>query len=681
MTAKVHAQQAGEGKASTDRRTLANAIRALSMDAVQKANSGHPGAPMGMADIAEVLWNDFLKHNPVNPKWPDRDRFVLSNGHGSMLLYSLLHLTGYDLPLEELKNFRQLHSKTPGHPEYGYAPGVETTTGPLGQGITNAVGMAIAEKVLAGSFNRDGHKIVDHHTYVFLGDGCLMEGISHEACSLAGTLGLGKLIAFYDDNGISIDGHVQGWFTDNTPKRFEAYGWHVVPNVDGHNAEAVRAAILEARSVHDKPTLICCKTVIGYGAPNRAGTEKAHGEALGEAEVAATREKLGWKYPAFVIPPEIYAGWDARGKGAAAEKSWNDKLAAYKKAYPELAAEFERRVIKGELPKDWSAKAGEFIQSVVAKAETIASRKASQNAINGFAPVLPELIGGSADLTGSNYTNWKGTKGISKTVSDGNYIYYGVREFGMSAMMNGIALHGGFIPYGGTFLMFSEYARNALRMAAIMKQRVLFVYTHDSIGLGEDGPTHQAVEQTATLRLIPNMAVWRPCDTVESTVAWKLAIERKTGPSCLIFSRQNLVHQTRTPEQIANIQRGAYVLSEAANGKPDAIIIATGSEVGIAMEAQKLLAAKGKNVRVVSMPSTDAFDAQDAAYRESVLPKNVTKRVAVEAGVTDGWYKYVGLGGKAVGINRFGESAPGGVLFKYFGFTGENVAKTVEEIL
>ncbi len=668
-------------QAIPSRRDLANAIRALSMDAVQKANSGHPGAPMGMADIAQVLWNDYLKHNPANPKWPDRDRFVLSNGHGSMLLYSLLHLTGYDLPMEELKNFRQLHSKTPGHPEYGYAPGVETTTGPLGQGMTNAVGMAIAEKVLAAQFNRDGHQVVDHHTYVFLGDGCLMEGISHEACSLAGTLGLGKLIAFYDDNGISIDGHVEGWFTDNTPKRFEAYGWHVVPKVDGHDAEAVRKAIIEARNVHDKPSLICCKTVIGYGAPTRAGTEKAHGEALGEAEVAATRTKLGWTHAAFMVPPEIYAGWDARTKGAALEKAWNDKFAAYKKAHPDLAAEFERRVIKGELPKDWNAKADEYIQSVTAKAESIPSRKASQNAINGYAPLLPELLGGSADLTGSNYTNWKGTKALSKTVLDANYIYYGVREFGMSAMMNGIALHGGFIPYGGTFLMFSEYARNALRMAAIMKQRVLFVYTHDSIGLGEDGPTHQAVEQTATLRLIPDMAVWRPCDGVESAVAWRLAVERKNGPSCLIFSRQNLSHQTRTPEQIANIKRGGYILSEAANGKPEAVIIATGSEVGIAVEAQKLLAAKGKQVRVVSMPSTDMFDAQDAAYRDSVLPKNLMKRVAVEAGVTDGWYKYVGLAGKVVGLDRFGESAPGGVLFKHFGFTAENVAKTVEEIL
>ncbi|HYA39141.1 MAG TPA: transketolase [Candidatus Methylomirabilis sp.] len=681
MTVKTQAHQAGKSKASTNRRELANAIRALSMDAVQKANSGHPGAPMGMADIAEVLWNDFLRHNPANPKWVDRDRFVLSNGHGSMLLYSLLHLTGYDLPMEELKNFRQLHSRTPGHPEYGYAPGVETTTGPLGQGITNAVGMAIAEKVLAGTFNRDGHHIVDHYTYVFLGDGCLMEGISHESCSLAGTLGLGKLIAFYDDNGISIDGHVEGWFTDETPKRFEAYGWHVVREVDGHNPEAVRKAILEARSVNDKPSMICCKTVIGYGAPNLCGSHDCHGAPLGADEIKATRENLGWNHDPFVIPQSIYDGWNARAKGAATEKVWNDKFAAYKRAFPELGAEFERRVIKGELPADWSAKAEEFVKSVVAKAETIASRKASQNTINGYAPVLPELLGGSADLAGSNLTMWKGSKPVSSTVSDGNYIYYGVREFGMSAIMNGIALHGGFIPYGGTFLMFSEYARNALRMAALMKQRVLFVYTHDSIGLGEDGPTHQPVEQTATLRLIPNMSVWRPCDAVESAMAWRLAIERKTGPSCLIFSRQNLPHQNRTAEQIANIRRGGYVLAEAANGKPDAIIIATGSEVGIAIEAQKLLAAKGKNVRVVSMPSTDAFDAQDSAYRESVLPNGITRRVAVEAGVTDGWYKYVGFGGKIVGLNRFGESAPAGALFKEFGFTGENVAKAVEEIL
>jgi transketolase len=666
-------------EALPSRRDLANAIRALSMDAVQKANSGHPGAPMGMADIAEVLWNDFLKHNPANPKWADRDRFVLSNGHGSMLLYSLLHLTGYNLPMDELKQFRQLHSKTPGHPEYGYAPGVETTTGPLGQGITNAVGMAIAEKTLAGTFNRDGFHIVDHYTYVFLGDGCLMEGISHEACSLAGTLGLGKLIAFYDDNGISIDGHVEGWFTDDTPKRFEAYGWHVVRDVDGHNADAVRKAIMEARSVNDKPSMICCKTVIGYGAPNLCGSHDCHGAPLGAEEIKATRENIGWSHEPFVVPDAIYGGWDARTKGAQAEKGWNEKFAMYRKEYPELAAEFERRM-KGELPKDWAAKSAEFIKSVDAKAETIASRKASQNAINGYGPVLPELLGGSADLAGSNLTLWKGSKGLSNTVSDGNYIYFGVREFGMSAIMNGIALHGGFIPYGATFLMFSEYARNALRMAALMKQRVLFVYTHDSIGLGEDGPTHQPVEQTATLRLIPNMSVWRPCDAVESAVAWKAAVERTQGPSSLIFSRQNLPHQKRDAAQLANIARGGYVLSEAAGGKPQAVIIATGSEVALAMEAQKLLAAKGKNVRVVSMPATDVFDAQDAAYKESVLPKG-SKRVAVEAGVTDGWYKYVGTDGKVVGLNRFGESAPAGALFKHFGFTGENVAKAVEEII
>src|SRR3989344_4961284 len=680
MTAKIHAHKAGEGKALTNRRELANAIRALAMDAVQKANSGHPGAPMGMADIAEVLWNDFLKHNPGNPKWMDRDRFVLSNGHGSMLIYSLLHLTGYDLPMEELKNFRQLHSKTPGHPEYGYAPGIETTTGPLGQGITNAVGMAIAEKALAGQFNRDGHHIVDHYTYVFLGDGCLMEGISHEACSLAGTLGLGKLIAFYDDNGISIDGHVEGWFTDNTPQRFEAYGWHVVRDVDGHNPEAIRKAIQEARSVNDKPSMICCKTVIGYGAPNLCGSHDCHGAPLGNDEIKATRENLGWTHEPFVIPKEIYAGWDAKARGAEAEKHRNDKFAAYQKAHPDLAAEFERRVIKGELPKDWAAKSAEFVKAVDAKAETIASRKASQNTLNGYGPPLPEFLGGSADLAGSNLTIWKGSKGVSNTGSDGNYIYYGVREVGMSAMMNGIALHGGVIPYGATFLMFSEYARNALRMAALMKIRSIFVYTHDSIGLGEDGPTHQAVEQTATLRLIPNMSVWRPCDAVESAVAWKFAVEHMTGPSCLIFSRQNLPHQARDAQQLAAISRGGYVLSDAEGGKPQAVIIATGSEVGLAMDAQKLLAAKGKKVRVVSIPSTDVFDAQDAAYRDSVLPKGV-KRVAVEAGATGGWYKYVGLDGKIVGLDRFGESAPAGVLFKHFGFTAENVAKTVEEIL
>ncbi|MFA7593758.1 MAG: transketolase [Thiohalobacteraceae bacterium] len=661
------------------RKELANAIRALSMDAVQKAKSGHPGAPMGMADIAEVLWNDFLKHNPQNPKWYDRDRFVLSNGHGSMLIYSLLHLTGYDLPMEELKNFRQLHSKTPGHPEYGYAPGIETTTGPLGQGVTNAVGMAIAEKVLAGQFNRDGHHIVDHYTYVFLGDGCLMEGISHEACSLAGTLGLGKLICFYDDNGISIDGHVEGWFTDDTPKRFEAYGWHVVRDVDGHNADAIKKAIQEAKSVNDKPTMICCKTVIGYGAPNLCGSHDCHGAPLGDDEIKATRENLGWTHEPFVIPQDIYAGWDAKKKGAEAETHWADKFAAYKKAHPELAAEFERRM-QGELPADWAAKSMEFITAADAKGETIATRKASQNALNGYGPLLPEFLGGSADLAGSNLTLWSGCKAVSNTVSDGNYLYYGVREFGMSAIMNGITLHGGFIAYGATFLMFSEYARNALRMAALMKVPSIFVYTHDSIGLGEDGPTHQPVEQTATLRMIPNMSVWRPCDAVESAVCWKFAIERKTGPSSLIFSRQNLKHMSRTPEQIAAITRGGYVLRDC-DGTPDAIIIATGSEVELAVGAQEALAAKGKKIRVVSMPSTDTFDAQDAAYRESVLPAAVSRRVAVEAGVTDGWYKYVGCNGKIVGINRFGESAPAGQLFKEFGFTVENVVKTVESVL
>lgn len=661
------------------RKELANAIRALSMDAVQKAKSGHPGAPMGMADIAEVLWNDFHKHNPQNPKWVDRDRFVLSNGHGSMLIYSLLHLTGYDLPMEELKNFRQLHSKTPGHPEYGYAPGVETTTGPLGQGITNAVGMAIAEKVMAGQFNRDGHHIVDHNTYVFMGDGCMMEGISHEACSLAGTLGLGKLIAFWDDNGISIDGHVEGWFTDDTPKRFEAYGWHVVRDVDGHNPEAIKKAIQEARSVNDKPSMICCKTVIGFGAPNLCGSHDCHGAPLGDDEIKATRENLGWTHAPFVIPPDIAAGWDAKKKGADAEAHWNDKFAAYKKAHPELAAEFERRM-KGDLPANWSEQAWAFVKGVDAKAETIASRKASQNALNGFGPLLPEFLGGSADLAGSNLTIWKGSKGISNTVSDGNYLYYGVREFGMSAIMNGIVLHGGFVPYGATFLMFSEYARNALRMAALMKIPSIFVYTHDSIGLGEDGPTHQPVEQTATLRMIPNMSVWRPCDAVESAMSWKFAIEHKTGPSCLIFSRQNLKHMERTPEQLEDIARGGYILRNC-EGTPEAIIIATGSEVELAVNAYDELTAKGRKLRVVSMPSTNQFDLQDAAYRESVLPANVTRRVAIEAGVTCFWAKYVGLVGKVVGLDRFGESAPAGQLFNEFGFTVENVVKTVESVL
>ncbi|MEW6353136.1 MAG: transketolase [Pseudomonadota bacterium] len=662
------------------RRELANAIRVLSMDAVEKAKSGHPGMPMGMADIAEVLWNDFLRHNPANPKWVDRDRFIVSNGHGSMLLYSLLHLTGYDLPMEEIKRFRQLHSKTPGHPEYGYTPGVETTTGPLGQGITNAVGMAIAEKTLAGQFNRDNHRIVDHYTYVFLGDGCLMEGISHEACSLAGTLGLNKLIAFYDDNGISIDGHVEGWFTDDTPKRFEAYGWHVIRDVDGHDSAALLKAIREARSVNDKPKLICCKTVIGYGAPNLCGSHDCHGAALGEKEVAATRENLGWKYEPFFIPEEIYAGWDARAKGAALEEEWNKQFAAYKAAYPDLAAEFERRM-RGDLPAAWASSSAAFISAVDAKGETIASRKASQNSLNAYGPVLPELLGGSADLAGSNLTLWSGSKGLSNTVSDGNYIYYGVREFGMSAIMNGIALHGGFIPYGATFLMFSEYARNALRMAAMMKQRVLFVYTHDSIGLGEDGPTHQPVEQTATLRLIPNMHVWRPCDAVESAVAWKAAIERRDGPSCLIFSRQNLNHQKRSAQQIADITRGGYVVFDPAEPPLMAIIIATGSEVGIAVEAAKKLYERTINVRVVSMPCTSLFDAQDEAYRESVLPKRITARVAVEAGVTDGWIKYVGLNGRVIGINRYGESAPAPELFKYFGFTVDNIISNVEDVL
>ncbi|GMQ88813.1 MAG: transketolase [Gammaproteobacteria bacterium] len=659
------------------RKELANAIRALSMDAVQKANSGHPGAPMGMADIAEVLWNGHMHHNPSNPKWVDRDRFVLSNGHGSMLIYSLLHLTGYDLSIDDLKSFRQLHSKTPGHPEYGYAPGVETTTGPLGQGVTNAVGMAIAEKVMAGQFNRDGHHIVDHNTYVFMGDGCMMEGISHEACSLAGTLGLGKLIAFWDDNGISIDGHVEGWFSDDTPKRFEAYGWHVIRDVDGHDSDAIDKAIHEARSVNNKPTMICTKTVIGYGAPNLCGSHDCHGAALGEDEVKATRENLGWNHPPFEIPDDVYAGWTAKDKGASAEAEWNKKLAAYKAAHPDLAAEFERRMA-GELPADWAKGAAKFINDVNEKAETIASRKASQNTLNGFGPLLPEFLGGSADLAGSNLTIWSGSKGISNTVSDGNYIYYGVREFGMSAIMNGITLHGGFVPYGATFLMFSEYARNALRMAALMKIQSIFVYTHDSIGLGEDGPTHQPVEQTATLRLIPNMQVWRPCDAVESAVSWKAAIERKTGPSCLIFSRQGLEHQNRSAGQIADIERGGYILKDC-KGTPDAILIATGSEVSLAMQAADKLS--GKKIRVVSMPSTNVFDAQDEAYRESVLPSSVKARVAVEAGVTDGWVKYVGLDGKVIGINTFGESAPASDLFPYFGFTTENVVKAVESVL
>ncbi len=661
------------------RRELANAVRALSMDAVQKAKSGHPGAPMGMADIAEVLWNDHMKHNPVNPKWYDRDRFVLSNGHGSMLIYSLLHLTGYDLSMDDLKNFRQLHSRTPGHPEYGYAPGVETTTGPLGQGITNAVGMALAERTLAAQFNRPGHNIVDHHTYVFMGDGCMMEGISHEACALAGTWGLGKLVAFWDDNGISIDGHVENWFTDDTAKRFEAYGWHVVRGVDGHSAEAIAKAIQEAKSVNDKPSLICCKTVIGFGAPNLCGSHDCHGAPLGDDEIAATRENLGWKHAPFEIPADIYAGWDAKAKGAKAEAHWSEKFAAYKKEHPELAAEFERRM-QGELPSDWEAVATAYIKACNDKGESPATRKASQNSIQAYAQALPEFLGGSADLTPSNLTGWKEAKSITKTVADGNYISYGVREFGMSAIMNGVALHGGFIPFGGTFLMFMEYARNALRMAALMKQRSIFVYTHDSIGLGEDGPTHQPVEQIATMRMIPNMNTWRPCDAVETAVAWRSAIEKKDGPTSLCFSRQNLPHMPRSEAQIAAIAKGGYVLKDCA-GAPEVIIIGTGSEVELAVKAADELTAKGKKVRVVSMPCTNAFDAQDAAYKESVLPAACTKRVAVEAGVTGFWYKYVGLNGKVVGIDRFGESAPAGLLFKEFGFTVENVVKAVESVI
>ncbi|CAM3711636.1 transketolase [Rahnella bruchi] len=662
----------------SSRKELANAIRALSMDAVQKANSGHPGAPMGMADIAEVLWRDYLNHNPTNPHWADRDRFVLSNGHGSMLIYSLLHLTGYDLPMSELANFRQLHSKTPGHPEYGYTPGVETTTGPLGQGIANAVGFAIAERTLAAQFNKPGHDIVDHQTYTFLGDGCMMEGISHEVCSLAGTMKLGKLTAFYDDNGISIDGHVEGWFTDDTAKRFEAYGWHVVSGVDGHNPDAIKAAIEEAHKVTDKPSLLMCKTVIGFGSPNKAGTHDVHGAALGAAEVAATREALGWKYAAFEIPQDIYAQWDAKEAGKAKEAAWNDKFDAYAKAHPELAKEFKRRV-NGELPANWETEAQKFIEQLQANPANIASRKASQNALEAFGKVLPEFLGGSADLAPSNLTMWSGSKSIGDDQA-GNYIHYGVREFGMTAITNGIALHGGFLPYSATFLMFVEYARNAVRMAALMKIRNVFVYTHDSIGLGEDGPTHQPVEQIASLRVTPNMSTWRPADQVESAVAWKYAIERNDGPVTLIFSRQNLTQQPRTAEQLANVARGGYVLKDC-DGTPEVILIATGSEVGITVEAADKLAVAGTKVRVVSMPSTDAFDKQDAAYRESVLPKAVSARVAVEAGIADYWFKYVGLNGAIVGMHSFGESAPADLLFKEFGFTVDNVVAQAQALL
>ncbi len=657
---------------------LTSAVRALAMDAVQKANSGHPGAPMGMAEIAEVLWINHLRHNPANPNWADRDRFVLSNGHGSMLIYSLLHLTGYDLSIEDIKQFRQLHSKTPGHPEYGYTPGVETTTGPLGQGITNAVGMALAEKILASEFNRPDFDIVNHYSYAFLGDGCLMEGISHESCSLAGTLGLGKLICFYDDNGISIDGHVEGWFSDDTPKRFEAYGWHVVSDVNGHDPAAIEAAIAEAKQASGKPSMICCKTVIGLGSPNKAGTHAVHGAALGEEEIAASRASIGWNYPPFEIPKKVYDAWDGRAKGKKIEAEWNQKLNEYTKKYPNEAAEFKRR-IAGDLPANWREHVEKTVTQVNEKAETIASRKASQNAIEGLAPALPELVGGSADLAGSNLTLWSGSKGISNETG-GNYIYYGVREFGMSAIMNGLSLHGGIIPYGATFLMFSEYARNALRMAALMKIRNLFVFTHDSIGLGEDGPTHQAVEQTATLRYIPNMDVWRPCDSVESTISWARSIERKDGPSTLIFSRQNLPFQKRTAATIKLIDKGGYILSEASDGKPQAIIIATGSEIGLAMSAQQALAESGINVRVVSMPCTSLFDRQDQAYKDSVLLNGV-KRIAVEAGTADFWCKYVGLEGAVVGMTTFGESAPAGDLFNHFGFTVDNVVKTVKNVI
>ncbi|EPE0640211.1 transketolase [Vibrio cholerae] len=663
----------------SSRKQLANAIRALSMDGVQKANSGHPGAPMGMADIAEVLWRSHLNHNPQNPNWADRDRFVLSNGHGSMLIYSLLHLSGYELSIDDLKNFRQLHSKTPGHPEYGYAPGIETTTGPLGQGITNAVGMAIAEKALAAQFNKPGHDIVDHFTYVFMGDGCLMEGISHEACSLAGTLGLGKLIAFWDDNGISIDGHVEGWFSDDTPKRFEAYGWHVIPAVDGHDADAINAAIEAAKAETSRPTLICTKTIIGFGSPNKAGSHDCHGAPLGNDEIKAAREFLGWEYAPFEIPADIYAAWDAKQAGASKEAAWDEKFAAYAKAYPAEAAEYKRRVA-GELPANWEAVTSEIIANLQANPANIASRKASQNALEAFGKLLPEFMGGSADLAPSNLTMWSGSKSLTAEDASGNYIHYGVREFGMTAIINGIALHGGFVPYGATFLMFMEYARNAMRMAALMKVQNIQVYTHDSIGLGEDGPTHQPVEQIASLRMTPNMSTWRPCDQVESAMAWKLAIERKDAPSALIFSRQNLAQQPRSAEQVANIAKGGYILKDCA-GQPELILIATGSEVELAVAAYEQLSAEGKAVRVVSMPSTDAFDKQDAAYREAVLPAAVTKRIAIEAGIADFWYKYVGFGGRIIGMTSFGESAPAGELFKLFGFTTENVVKQAKELL
>ncbi|MBP9217935.1 MAG: transketolase [Sterolibacterium sp.] len=655
------------------------AIRALSMDAIQKAKSGHPGAPMGMAEIAEVLWTRHLRHNPGNPQWANRDRFVLSNGHGSMLLFSLLHLTGYALSIEDLKQFRQLHSKTPGHPEYGYTPGVETTTGPLGQGIANAVGMAMAEKLLAAEFNRPGHEIVDHRTWVFLGDGCLMEGISHEACSLAGTWGLGKLVAFWDDNGISIDGHVEGWFTEDIPGRFAAYGWHVIRDIDGHDPAAVQAAIETAKKNTDRPTLICCRTVIGTGSPNKAGTHDVHGGPLGEEEVAATRRHIGWSHPPFEVPQAVYQHWDARQKGAAWEADWQRRFEAYAAAHPVLAAEFQRRMAH-ELPAGWVEATRQALAVTHQKAETVATRKASQLAINALAPILPEFVGGSADLTGSNLTNWTGCHHVSGS-TPGNYISYGVREFGMAHIMNGLALHGGLLPFGGTFLMFSDYARNAIRMSSLMKQRVIYVLSHDSIGLGEDGPTHQPIEQMASLRLIPGMEVWRPCDTVETLAAWIAAVERRDGPTCLALSRQNLPFVARDEAGIAAIARGGYVLSEAAGTATlQAVIIATGSEVELALQAQAQLAARGVAVRVVSMPCTLRFDSQEADYRAAVLPVGVP-RVAVEAGVTAGWYKYVGLDGRVVGIDHFGESAPAGVLFKEFGLTVEHVVSAVESVV
>lgn len=663
----------------SNRRELANAVRALSMDAIQQANSGHPGAPMGMADIAEVLWNDHLKHNPANPDWWDRDRFVLSNGHASMLLYSVLHLSGYDLPMSELRNFRQLHSKTAGHPERGEAPGVETTTGPLGQGIANAVGMALAEKVLANRFNRDDHNIVDHHTWVFLGDGCLMEGVSHEACSLAGTLGLGKLIAFWDDNGISIDGEVHGWFTDDTPARFEAYGWQVIRDVDGHDPQEIMQAAETARAETERPTLICCRTVIGFGSPNKQGTSATHGAPLGADEITATRQALGWKHPAFEIPDDIYAGWDAKSSGMASETEWNQRFASYQQSHPELAAEYSRRML-GDLPENWQQETDKIIADLQEDGASVATRKASQMALDAFGPLLKELIGGSADLAGSNNTIWKQSVDVREGTTDGNYIYFGVREFGMTAICNGLSLHGGFVPYNATFLVFSDYARNAVRMSALIPAHNIHVYTHDSIGLGEDGPTHQPVEHVASLRLIPNLSVWRPCDTVESAVAWKCAIEESSGPSALIFTRQNLPHQTRDDEQVAAIGRGGYVLSEA-EGPCDAIIIATGSEVGLAMAAAEELSAQNINVRVVSMPNPGRFMAQERVYRESVLPSSCKARLAVEAGVGHYWHPFVGDEGRIVAIDNFGASAPASDLFEFYGLTVKNVSKTVQELL